>query len=277
VSAAGAFDGEHYKALNSSRAPVISEVVSEVRKQFELRTAVDVGCGAGYFSALLNSLGFEVIAVDGRRENAEEGKRRVPQVTFHVLNAEDSGIRNLGCFDLVFCFGLLYHLENPFQAIRHLHAMTSKILLVESVCFPGKEPIMALVDEESNDAQGLNHIAFYPTEECLIKMFYRAGFTKVYRLTKPPNHPDFQAKNSVSRVRTILAASHAPLDSNLLELVAEPSTPVKPWDATSVAEHQSFGQKLRRFINKPLSEKAGTLRNFVMRRTTMRRLRRQTK
>ena len=277
MSIAGAFDGEHYQGLNSSRTPVISAVVSEVRRQFDLQTVVDVGCGVGYFSAFLKSLGFQVIAVDGRRENTEEAKRRVPQVTFHLLNVEDPGIRDLGCFDLVFCFGLLYHLENPFQAIRNLHAMTSKLLLVESVCFPGNEPIMALVDEESNDAQGLNHIAFYPTEECLVKMFYRAGFTKVYRLTKLPSHPDFHAKNLVRQIRTILAASHAPLYSELLELVTEPRTPIKPWDATSVAENQNFIQKLRRFMDKPLHDKARTLRRFLERRIATPRLERHKK
>jgi SAM-dependent methyltransferase len=274
---AGAFDGEHYRALNSSRAPVISDVVSEVRRQVDLQTAVDVGCGVGYFSAFLNSLGFNVIAVDGRAENTEEAKRRVPQVTFHSLNAEDPRIRDLGRFDLVFCFGLLYHLENPFHAIRHLHAMTAKLLLVESVCFPGNGPIMALVDEESNDAQGLNHIAFYPTEECLVKMFYRAGFGKVYRLTKLPAHPDFHAKSSVRQIRTILAASHVPLCSELLELVTEPRTPIRPWDATSVAQNQNLIQKLRRFVDKPLPEKVRTLKHFLERRFAMSRLERHKK
>src|SRR6266478_8055463 len=64
LNIAGAFDGEHYQGLNSSRTPVISAVVSEVRRQFDLQTAVDVGCGVGYFSAFLRSLGFQVIAVD---------------------------------------------------------------------------------------------------------------------------------------------------------------------------------------------------------------------
>ena len=64
--------------------------------------------------------------------------------------------------------------------IRHLHAMTKNVLLVESVTFPGQEPIMALVDEGRTEDQGLNHLAFYPTESCLVKMLYRAGYSDVY-------------------------------------------------------------------------------------------------
>ena len=43
-------------------------------------------------------------------------------------NVEDPQVRELGASDLVLCPGLLYHLENPFQAIRNLHALTARIL-----------------------------------------------------------------------------------------------------------------------------------------------------
>src|SRR5882672_11414568 len=182
----------HYESLNSSRSAIVGEVLSEVEKQLTPTTAVDVGCGLGYFSAFLRARGLQVTAVDGRKENVDEASRRVPQVDFHTMNAEDPVLRDLGRFDLVLCFGLLYHLENPFLAIRHLHAMTSGLLLVESMVFPGTEPMMALVDEPQVEDQSLNRIAFYPTEACLIKMLYHAGFRNVYLLTKLPDHPDFQ-------------------------------------------------------------------------------------
>src|SRR5580765_2579479 len=118
--------------------------------------------------------GPKVIGVDGRQQNVEEARRRFPEIAFRHCDAQDAALRALGQFDLVFCFGLLYHLENPLLTIRHLHAMTTKLLLVEAVIFPGEEPIMALVDEGMTEDQGLNHFAFYPTEACLIKMLYRA-------------------------------------------------------------------------------------------------------
>jgi 2-polyprenyl-3-methyl-5-hydroxy-6-metoxy-1,4-benzoquinol methylase len=103
-----------------------------------LRTALDVGCGLGHFSGLLHSSGLQVSAVDGRQGNVEEGRRRYPQVSFRKFDAEDYALRELGKFDLVFCFGLLYHLENPMLTIRHLQAMTKTLLLVEAVTFPGR-------------------------------------------------------------------------------------------------------------------------------------------
>jgi hypothetical protein len=40
---------------------------------------------------------------------------------------EDLSLRDIGTVDLVLSVGLLYHLENPFRAIRNFHALTGKL------------------------------------------------------------------------------------------------------------------------------------------------------
>lgn len=263
MSAPRVFDLEHYEKLNAARSAVVGDLLGEVGSQFKLQTAIDVGCGLGYFSACLHSLGLQVTAVDGRRENLEEAGRRVPQVKFHTINAEDHALRELGQFDLVFCFGLLYHLENPFVAVRHLHALTRNLLLVESVIFPGSEPIMALVDETSNEDQGLNHLAFYPTEACLVKLLYRVGFPNVYRFSCMPEHDHYRSRYDARQARTMLAASRSPLRTPLLEVALEPSTEIKPWDPRSGVEKEALLHKLRRFVEKPLRDKVKSLKHHI--------------
>ena len=113
--------------------------MGELIPKVSIKTAIDVGCGLGHFSRLLQSLGLEVAAVDGRQQNVDEARRRSTNIQFQQFNAEDMNISRLGAFDLGFCFGLLYHLENPLLTIRNLRAITGKILLVESVIFPGNE------------------------------------------------------------------------------------------------------------------------------------------
>jgi SAM-dependent methyltransferase len=271
LSAQRIFDAKHYELLNSSRAAVVSKLLLETKGPLGLQTTVDVGCGLGYFSGLLMSLGFEVTSVDGRRENVEEAKRRYPGAKFRQCNAEDPGLKELGQFDLVFCFGLLYHLENPLLAIRHLHEMTRKLLLVEGVIFPGEEPTMALVDEERHEDQGLSHIAFYPTEACLIKMLYRSGFSHVYGFARQPDHPDYQAGPNSRRVRTTLVASRGPLASELLVALPEPSTAIRPWDSLSGARKPSAFQKLGRFVKKPLPDQLRTVKRIVKGRQSSRK------
>jgi SAM-dependent methyltransferase len=255
------FDYQHYEFLNRARGEVVRELLDDVTQPLCLRTAVDIGCGLGHFSEMLQSLGLQVVGVDGRKENAEEASRRVPHVSFHTINAEDIEIRSLGVFDLCFCFGLLYHLENPFIAIRHLHAMTRSLLLVEGLIYPGDQPIMGLVEETPFEDQGLRNFAFYPTESCLMKMMYLAGFGNVYRLAAAPDHPDYHRQGNAPKKRTILAASHAPLDCSLLVRVSEPASAIKPW--IEPQENRTKTSKLRVFATKPLPQKVESIKRLV--------------
>ncbi len=263
MASAPIFDQPHYDLLDRARGDVVARLLEELIPKFSLKTAIDVGCGLGYFSRLLQSLGFEVAAVDGRQQNVEEAHRRSTNIHFQQFNAEDSNLARLGAFDLGFCFGLLYHLENPLLTIRNLRAITGKILLVESVIFPGNEPMMALIDEEAHEDQGLNHIAFYPTETCLVKMLYKANFKHVFGLSQQPEHDHYHAVNGGRRVRTLLMATDLPIQSAQLVRLDESSSPIRPWDPMSETRKNDAAQVLRRFSAKSLPEKVESIRRII--------------
>jgi FkbM family methyltransferase len=251
------FDQPHYMALNVARGEALRGFLASIVKEMQLNSAVDVGCGVGYFSSLLQSLHLDVLALDGRAENIEEAKVRVPGVEFRLADAEDGGIRSLGKFDLALCFGLLYHLENPFAAIRNLFALTQKIAVVEGMCIPGDEPLFGVRDEGPTEDQGLRYIALYPTESCLVKLLYRSGFPFVYRFRIAPAHRDFQTSRIRRQVRTILAASTVPLNTEMLVLAAEPTTNPDPWTINTTGRKVRRGlSRAKQFLKKPGREKA---------------------
>ncbi len=251
------FDQPHYSALNKAREEALQQFLESVGKQLQLRSAVDVGCGVGYFSALLRTLRFDVLGLDGRRENLDEAEARVPGVEFRLANAEDSRICSFGKFDLTLCFGLLYHLENPFAAIRNLFALTGKVAIVEGMCLPGSEPILGIRDEGPTEDQGLCHIALYPTENSLVKLLHRSGFPFVYRFRTPPAHQDYRTSRARKQVRTMLAASTVPLLSDMVVLAPEPTTTPDPWAAGTKFQGVRRGfARARRFLGKPTREKA---------------------
>lgn len=216
------FDTEFTQNYTRVRQAFISEFLDAIAGSVSLQSAIDVGCGVGYFSKYLSERGFQVVAVDGRDENVKEGQRRNPKITFYVRDVEDPTLPALGVFDLALCVGLLYHLENPFRAIRNLQALTGKVLIIESMCAPGPEPGLLMLDEGQEDDQGLNFIALYPTESCLVKMLYRAGFPFVYRFDRLPRDPQFTTTVSRKRSRTFLAASRIELSVPNLRLAKEP-------------------------------------------------------
>jgi 2-polyprenyl-3-methyl-5-hydroxy-6-metoxy-1,4-benzoquinol methylase len=102
---------------------------------------------------------------DGREENVAEARRRFPDIPFGEGDIEERAILQLGRFDLVLCFGLLYHLENPLLAIRNLHRLTEKCLLLESMCLPEESTWMLLRQEPDRDDQSLTDMACYASEE----------------------------------------------------------------------------------------------------------------
>ena len=251
------FDQPHYAELNKAREDTLRQFLASLGKDMQLHSAVDIGCGVGHFSAFLQALQFDVLGLEGRAENVEEAKIRVPGAEFRLANAEDSSIQSLGKFDLVVCFGLLYHLENPFAAIRNLFALTGKVAVVEGMCLPGIEPIFSVRDEGSTEDQGLRHVALYPTENGLIKLLYRSGFPYVYRFRTPPACQDYVESRDRKQVRTILAASTVPLITDMVILAVEPVTNLDPWtiDTKRKAIRRGFA-RVARFLSKPTNEKA---------------------
>ena len=215
------FDSEATRIYTEVRQKFISKFVSEVWRGSKLKTALDVGCGVGYFSEFLDNLGFGVVAIDGRDQNIAEARRRYLGIDFICMDAESDAFSKVGVFDFVLCVGLLYHLENPFRAIRNLHAATGEVLFLESMIAPGSKPQMSLIDETRVEDQGLNHVAFYPTESCCVKMLYRSGFPHVYRFKSLPTHPLLRGTIWSRQQRTMLVASKKPLELSALSLVPD--------------------------------------------------------
>lgn len=229
-----------------ARTEFLRRVVASWQPALGLHTAFDIGCGVGYFSAVLRDMGLQVIAADGRAENIAEARRRHPGLDFRVGDAEDPSLSALGTFDLTLCYGLLYHLENPLLAMRNLRALTSKVLLLESMSVPEQQPFLFLLDEGAVEDQSLRAVSWYPSDGAIVKMSYRAGFPHVYRFRELPDHEDFRAAAGRTRSRTMIAASVPALNSPFLEVAPEPKLSADLWNT----DPTGITKVLRRFRRK---------------------------
>jgi len=248
------FDNSTYAEISRARVRFLQTFLPELQRQLGLQTALDVGCGTGFFSEFLRDSGFRVSALDGRKENVEEAQRRVWNVDFRQADVEDPSLPVLGSFDLVLCFGLLYHLENPFRAIRNLFGLTGKVLIVESMCVPDESSLLYLLDEGKLEDQGLNYVALYPSEGCLIKMIWRAGFPFVYRFRDLPDHDQFRDTPGRKRSRTMLVGSQKKMELPALVPAAEPGNLFDPWSTPSL------GKRATSFLRRPWGEKLQAMR-----------------
>ena len=213
---------DSYGTMNESRKEFLVQLLPGLIAQMNIRTALDLGCGVGFFANCLASMGLDVTGVDARADNITEARKRYPGVGFCVQDVEESTILKMEPKDIVLCFGLLYHLENPFRVIRNLFALTRELTIVESMIAPHQAPAAVLLDERRAEDQSLDCVAFVPSEECLVKMLYRAGFLAVYKPTIQPEHEEFKKTLRFKRRRSALVASKKRVTSSMLVELPEP-------------------------------------------------------
>ena len=218
------FDQPYYIEINEARWSSAKKVIADLPG---VETCLDAGCGPGWFSVRLAELGLKVLGVDGRQELVDEAARRVPQARFELLDitSPEGAAKRAPC-DLTFCFGLLYHLENPFAAVRNLSILTGKYLFIETQVAPGDGNDCILVSEGRNETQGLNFHALIPSRKVLLKMLYVSGFTNVYRFTGSIGHGDFiDTPDRLHRREVFLATKGTSVSLPDFVYEAEPTTP----------------------------------------------------
>lgn len=197
------------------------------------RSVLDVGCGVGHLAQFFVTQNCRVVCLDGRTENIDSLHMRYPGLEAHVANVE-SDISRFGQFDIVFSYGLLYHLENPIAALRNLAGACGDLLLLETIVCDHDQPILLLDDETKTYSQALHGLGSRPSPSFVAMALDRAGFPYVYTPRVPPDHPDFRFewrnnlewKRDGNLLRCIFVASKRELPNISLAPVCDPVHPV---------------------------------------------------
>ena len=110
---------------------------------------LDVGCAEGFFSFEAERRGArEVIAIDSYPESVRRFNicrdALGSKATAFLCNVYDLNMRAFGTFDMVFFFGVLYHLRNPILALEKILGVCTGTLLMQTAGMaeiPGKEEV----------------------------------------------------------------------------------------------------------------------------------------
>lgn len=197
----------------------------------EGKRVLDVGCGVGHLAQFFLSRGCHVVCVDGRAENIASLRERYPALEGHVADIQTDSLARFGKFDVVFCYGLLYHLANPLAGLHNLASVCQQLLILETLVCDHCEPILYLVDEPKTYNQALDYLACRPSPSYVTMAVNRVGFPFVYAPAQPPEYPDFQFewRNNLDYardghpMRCIFVGSRGELaNPRLRELLARP-------------------------------------------------------
>jgi SAM-dependent methyltransferase len=225
-----AFDRSHYLAINEARATWLSRVIQEMPSRESLKTALDVGCGAGFFAKLLNDLNFQVKGIDLREENITVCRQRYPEIQFDIVDL-DVELPNLGVYDVVLMFGILYHLQSPLQSILALSKIIGEVGIVETRIASGDSMACYLFHEAEGEAHNHARVTLVPTLPALIRMFIYAGFDYVYRPKYQPDHE--QWKRLRNGQRHCLVVSRRAIDNPEWDKVDAPDF-IRKWKPMNV-------------------------------------------
>lgn len=181
------FDTDAALELNEARLAHLASL----DLQLEGRAVLEVGAGVGHLTGFFVNRGCSVVATEARAENVAELRRRLPTVETREADVEES-LRHLGRFDVVFCYGVLYHLESPLRALRNMADVCDDLLLIETMVCDSRVPVLRLEDETTSVNQALRGLAHRPSPTYLATALNRVGFDHVYAATDPPDHPDYR-------------------------------------------------------------------------------------
>jgi SAM-dependent methyltransferase len=107
----------------------------------KLRVA-DLGCLEGGYAVEFAKLGFETVGIEAREENIEKCNFVKADLGLANLSFVKDDVRNLanyGKFDIVLCYGLLYHLNDPINFLQIVSDCTNKLLFLNTHFAPERD------------------------------------------------------------------------------------------------------------------------------------------
>ncbi len=99
-------------------------------------------------------------------------------------------VHNLGTFDVVFFLGVLYHLKDPFAALRRLREVTRGVAVIETAgtVVPGLPSERLWMFVESTELNGDPSNWWAPTSAGLTAACRAAGFREARVILEPPEN-----------------------------------------------------------------------------------------
>ena len=210
------FFSYHYQRHNQRR----QEHLASLELPIENSTVLEVGAGIGDHTSFFLDRGCKVTSTEPRRDNLKVLRTRYPDLRVEQLDLDAPDILFDETFQIVYCYGTLYHLKKPMEAIKFMANRCTKMLLLETCVSMGDEQAINLCMERAdNQSQSIHGQGCRPTRNWIYNILKR-HFSHVYVPTTQPWHEEFpldwRGEPSNDLTRAVFIASRQTINSSVL-------------------------------------------------------------
>ena len=188
--------------IHTTRAGIIFPFLDEFYKgRWQQIDCLDIACNQGWFSSQIAIRGaHQVTGIDIREShikmaNTIKDLTNLTNLTFKVQDFLEIDTAANEKADLVLFLGILYHLDNPLQAIRKIRSLTKHLCIIETqvaksnpeleCCWGSdpqnrKGPALALIESDKAHVGSNKALVLVPTLNALYRMLYASGFDHLF-------------------------------------------------------------------------------------------------
>jgi SAM-dependent methyltransferase len=174
---------------------------------------LELGSGPGDHTGFYAQRGCATVAVDARQDCLATLKAETRACDLN----DPSALADLGAFDVIHCYGILYHLENPAALIGYIGEACRGTAIVETCVSAAESGRVDQVEEITSDyTQSSTGRGCRPGRRWVFEELRRV-FPFVYNTRTQPRHPEFPIDwNNLSGapplIRAVFVASKRPHD-----------------------------------------------------------------
>jgi len=201
------FNGWHYVRHNQRR----QEHLVSLGLDLIDRSVLEVAAGVGDHTSFFLDRGCSVLVTEGRPKNVKLLQKRYPNLEVRRLDLDSPPADFAPMVEVVYCYGALYHLARPAEALTFLGEHTTDLLLLETCVSPGDAIELNPVTEARGDpSQALKGTGCRPTRPWIWAELER-NFPFVYVTVTQPWHEEFpldwQAPAGTGLTRSVFVAA----------------------------------------------------------------------
>lgn len=212
------FHSPHYLRHNARRLEHLASLGIPIAGM----TVLETGAGIGDHSHYYMDRKCRITITEARSVNLHILKQRYPGYDVQFLDMEHPLPIDNSPFDVIHCYGLLYHLSNPEEALEFLSKQCSRMLFLETCVSFGEDKQINLVAENAKSpTQSFSATGCRPTRRMLFERL-KELFEHVYIPRTQPNHEEFPVnwaapeEHHHNLSRAIFIATRAKIDNKIL-------------------------------------------------------------